>query len=363
MPRPRPLPMLAALGWAACAAGCQLPDAHPQAAQNHPAYPPPGYWQSAPGTSGLPGGQGYPQPSPYGAPAPGTVPTSSPPPVPPQPVVQPAAPAANRPLLGPLLGPLMWQAEVRALVSELESQLTPEQQALVAGIPMVFDPDPNNVNAFAGCDDSGAPFVAGTEGLLETLDAIAQTRATDELFGTRTYDAYTAAVTPQLASSPTASPALPPNVIPLQFVVDARRVSRAHEMFDEIAAFTFGHELAHHYRGHTGCAHGQPSHVAPAVSDLRRIASSVIPLINQLNENEADQWGCFDVLATGRARQATGLRWTEEGGLWLFDFFSRLDGAAGASPLVGFLRTHPSPALRIPLVQLDATTWRFQHPG
>jgi hypothetical protein len=345
-------------------AGCQLPDAHPQAAQTAPpGYPPP------PGASpGTP--PPYPPPPSYRAPPMGTgqappLPppfSPSPQPAPPAPPPQPVA-ASNRPLLGPLLGPLMWQAEVRAVVSELEGNLTGEQQTLVAGIPMVFDPDPSSVNAFAGCDDSGAPFVAGTEGLLETLDAIAQTRATDELFGTRTYDAYTRAVTPQLVSSPTASPALPPGLIPLGLVVDARRVSRAHEMFDEIAAFTFGHELAHHYRGHTGCAHGQPSHVAPAVSDLRRMASSVIPLINQLNENEADQWGCFDVLATGRARQATGLRWTEEGGLWLFDFFARLDGAAGASPLVGFLRTHPAPALRVPLVQLDAVTWRFQHPG
>jgi hypothetical protein len=335
-------------------AGCQLPDAHPATAQTAPSGVFPAY---APPSPYLP--------PPYGVAATNTGEPAPQPPLtsaPPQPgVTQPES--GNRPLLGPLLGPLMWQAEVRAVVSELEGNLTREQQTLVAGIPMVFDPDPDNVNAFAGCDDSGAPFVAGTEGLLETLDAIAQTRATDELFGTRTYDAYTGAVTPQLVSSQTASPALPLGIIPLQLVVDARRVSRAHEMFDEIAAFTFGHELAHHYRGHTGCAHGQPSHVAPAVSDLRRMASSVVPLINQLNENEADQWGCFDVLATGRARQATGLRWTEEGGLWLFDFFARLDGAAGANPLVGFLRTHPAPALRIPLVQIDAAAWRFQHPG
>jgi hypothetical protein len=342
-------------------AGCQLPDAHPQGAQT----PPPGYGQPP----GYP--PGYPQPyaqAPGYPPSPGYAPPQAQQPFPqaqPRPaVVQPApGPASNRPLLGPLVGPLMWQAEVRALVGELEGNLTSEQQTLVAGIPMVFDPDPNNINAFAGCDDSGAPFVAGTEGLLEVIDAIAQTRATDELFGTRTYDAYTGAVVPQLVSSQTASAALPLGVIPLQYLADARRVSRAHEMFDEIAAFTFGHELAHHYRGHTGCAHGQPSHVAPAVSDLRRMASSAIPLINQLNENEADQWGCFDVLATGRARQATGLRWTEEGGLWLFDFFSRLDGAAGSSPLVGFLRTHPSPGLRVPQVQFWAATWRFQHPG
>jgi predicted Zn-dependent protease len=99
------------------------------------------------------------------------------------------------------------------------------------------------------------------------------------------------------------------------------------------------------------------------VSDIRRMASSAIPWLNQVNEAEADQWGCFDVLATGRARAATGLRWTEEGGLWLFDFFARLDGASGGTFRPDFLRTHPAPGLRIPLVQGDATLWHLQHPG
>lgn len=332
---------------------CQVPDAHPQSPQPpRPGVPPLAY---APGYP-----QTYPQ-TPYGSPRP--------PPAAPQgqqpSAPQPPAPAATqtRPLLGPLIGSLMWQAEAHAVVRELEANLTAEQQRLVDGIPLVFDPSPNEINAFAGCDDSGAPFVAGTEGLLEAIDAIAQTRAADELFGTRTYDAYTQAVLPQLVSSKTASAMLPANVIPVQYLADTRRLSRAHEMFDEIVAFTFGHELAHHYQGHTGCAHGQPAGVPPVWSDMRRVASSAIAWVNQANETEADHWGLLDVLATGKARAATGLRWTEEGGLWLFDFFARLDGAAGANPFVGWLRTHPAPALRIPVVQADATWWRFQHPG
>jgi predicted Zn-dependent protease len=96
---------------------------------------------------------------------------------------------------------------------------------------------------------------------------------------------------------------------------------------------------------------------------VRRLASAAIPLINHLNENEADQYGCFDVLATGRARAGRAYRWTEEGGLFLFDFFARLDAASGANPLVGFLRTHPAPGLRIPQVQFWAATWHFQNPG
>jgi hypothetical protein len=377
---------LAALG---LLAGCQVPDAHPQTAQQPPpGYPPPqgyppGYPQAYPPPGYPP--PGYPQPAP-GAPAPAPTdpapaPTPAPPPgyplpapappqpapAPPQPAPappQPApAPATNRPLLVPLVGTVMWQAEVRAVVVELENNLSDEQRRLVTGIPLVFDPTPTDINAFAGCDDSGAPFVTGTEGLLEAIDAIAQTRATDEMFHTQTYDAYTRAVLPQLTSSQTATAALPLNVIPAQYLADVRRLSRAHEMFDEIAAFTFGHELAHHYRGHTGCAHGQPAGIPPQWSTARRIASSAVPWINQFNENEADQYGTYDVLATGRARRQTGLAWTEEGGLWLFDFFARLDGASGNTGALSYLRSHPNPALRIPALQADAALWHWQHPG
>jgi hypothetical protein len=256
----------------------------------------------------------------------------------------------------------MWQAEARAVAKELVSNLSPQNQALVASIPLVFDPT-TDINAFAGCDDGGAPFVAGTEGLLEAIDAISQTKAADELFGTRTYDAYTSAVAPLLVSTKGGSPMLPAGVIsPVQWA-DLRRISRAHEMFDEIVGFTFGHELSHHYLGHTGCAHGQPQGVPPAVSDLNRLVSSAIPLFNQPNEIAADSNGCINLLDTGRARASQAYRWNEEGSLWLLDFFARLDRAAGANPLLGFLRTHPNPGLRIPIVQGVSATWHLQHPG
>jgi hypothetical protein len=348
-PRPQPTPQ-APYGYA------QQPYAgygQPPAGYG-PSTPPPGYAQQPPpayGGAPPPGyGQGAPPAPPPQPPAPGQAP---PPP--------PAAP--NRPLLPPLVGSVMWQAEARAILQELESNLSPDKRQLVAGIPMVFDPNPGEINAFAGCDDSGAPFIAGTEGLLEAIDAIAQTKATDELFGTRTYDAYTSAVTPALVSRSNANALLPPNVIPPQYWADPRRISRAHEMFDEIVAFTFGHELSHHYLGHTGCAHGQPAGIPPAVTDLGRALSTAVNLFNQPNEIAADSAGCINVLDSGLARSGRAYRWNEEGGQWLLDFFARLDGASGANPLLGFLRTHPSPGLRIPILQGVAATWHFQHPG
>jgi hypothetical protein len=347
-------------------AACPDNSAPPTTAQNQP---PPPYGAPPYGQPPYPYGQSpyQPLPPPYGQPPNGQ-------PQPPGP--NPPAPGPQRPILPPLIGPVAWQAEAQAVVSELKAALPQgaplfpglpvlpgPNRDVVANVPLVFDPNPNEVNAFAGCDDGGAPFIAGTVGLLFAVDGIAQTKATDELFGTQTYDAYTNAVTPQLVSQQGGNAALPPNIIPPQLVVDARRLSRAHEMFDEVIGFTFGHELAHHYWQHTGCAHGQGPSSPPDVGLLGRLGSQMLPTFNQPNETTADEWGTINILDAGRARASQAYRWNEEGGLWLLDFFARMERAAGGNPLLGFLRSHPNPGLRIPVVQAWAATWRVQHPG
>jgi hypothetical protein len=170
-------------------------------------------------------------------------------------------------------------------------------------------------------------------------------------------------IAPRLVVKNGGSAMLPAGVIPPQYLADPRRVSRAHEIFDEIVAFTFGHEFSHHYLGHTGCANGQAGGLGPALAEIGILATTVAPFVNQPNEAAADYNGCLNVLDTGRARASSAYRFNEEGGLWLLDFFSRLERASGANPLLGFLRTHPNPGLRIPIVQGAAAAWRFQHPG
>jgi hypothetical protein len=326
-----------------------------------PRQPPPQYGNPYPP-------QPYPQPYPQ---PPQPYPQAQPPqpypqPYPPQPQPQPQPqPAPQRPLLMPLVGPMAWQNEVRTVLAELIASLSPTNAARVRGIPLVFDPNPNEVNAFAGCDERGAPYLAGTEGLLEAVDAIAQTKATDELYGTQTYEQYASTVIPQIVKSDKASPALPLGILPPQTLADPRRLSRAHEIYDDIVAFTFGHELGHHYLGHTGCANGQATGGGPNPAALANLATNILPGLNQPNEVAADGAGVINVLDAGRARMTTGFRWTETGGLALLDYFARMDRAAGVSPLnpIGFLRSHPNPAFRIPIVQTVARTWWLQHPG
>jgi hypothetical protein len=286
-------------------------------------------------------------------------------PTPAQPQPQPKPPPAQRPLLAPLVGQPAMQQEVRSVLAELINALPASNQALVRGIPLQIDPT-TEVNAFAGCDDTGAPFLAATVGIIEAIDAIAQTKATDELFGTQTYEAYTNQVLPQMVKSPTARAALPAGIIPTNLGPDPRRWSRAHELFDDVVAFTFGHELAHHYLGHTGCAKGQPMGAGPDPAKLGRLAS-VVPLFNQFGEAASDSSGCLNALDAGRARRPQ-YEWSETGGVLLLDYFARLDRAAGGGgPLsllnpVQFLRTHPNPLARIPLVQTVARTWHQRNP-
>jgi Zn-dependent protease with chaperone function len=262
-----------------------------------------------------------------------------------------------------LLGALAWQAEVRAVARELTANLSAEYQPRVTGVTIVIDPSTTDINAFASCDKNGAPFVAATEGLLDAIAAIAETRATDELFGTQTYEAYANAVVPRLASKGGGSALLPPTVIPPQYWLDPRRISRAHEIFDETAAFTFGHELSHHYLGHTGCAMGQAGALPQAVAQLGQLLTSGPPSFNQPNEVIADNYGIRNTLDTGRARSASGYAWNEAGGLLMLDFFQRISRASGGGPVLSIFLSHPDPAVRIPLVQAAAGTWHFQHPG
>ena len=230
-----PAPWLS-LALLTAAIGCQAANAPPPQAATMPpptaygppygpaAYPAPTAWGY--GAPGAPVPPPAAQPYPPSAPAAPPFPASTGAPLPPAPASPGPVPASGHPLLGPLIGSAAWQAEVRAVAKELVANLTADYQPRVATVPIVFDPNPNDVNAFASCDNSGAPFVAATEGLLDAIDAIAQTRATDELFGTQTYQTYANLVAPGIVSKGGGSALLPAGVIAPAYWVDARRINR-----------------------------------------------------------------------------------------------------------------------------------------
>lgn len=244
--------------------------------------------------------------------------------------------------------------EPAAVIAELIANLPDAVRGKVQGIPLQVIEDPKDVNAFAGCSKSGGAFMGITMPLVLILARTSEARAYDELFGTSKYGELTSGFATEVRGQKTVS-GPPVGFLPLPQALDPRKLARQRFLFDEQLAFVLGHELAHHYRGHTGCANGASSGGITA-QDVGRVLSSTVPLFNQPNEIEADVQGTYNVLDTGSRRSAG--RFTEEGANLVLDFFSRLESLGVETIVLGFLMTHPPPQLRRPIVQNAAQQWR-----
>ena len=280
---------------------------------------------------------------------------------------RPAAATQSRPLLGPLVGSLMWQAEAHAVVARARGE--PDRRAAAGsstGIPLVFDPRTRTRSTPSRAATTRARRSSpGPRGCSRRSTPSRRRSATDELFGTRTYDAYTQAVLPQLVSSQdgerdaAARTSSRSSTWPIRAACPAR--TRCSTRSWPSPSATSSRTTTWATRDARTGNRRASRRSARTCGGWRRRPSRGS---TSANEAEADHWRLLRRAGDGRARAATGLRWTEEGGLWLFDFFARLDGAAGANPwCVGFLRTHPAPALRIPVVQADATCVALPAPG
>jgi hypothetical protein len=245
--------------------------------------------------------------------------------------------------------------EPPVVIAELVSALPDASRAKVQGIPLQTIEDPKEVNAFAGCTQQGTPFMGITAPLLLIMARTSETRAFDEIAGTAKYNELANGIANEVKAQKTvAGP--PPGFLPLPQALDPRKLARQKFLFDEQVAFVLGHEMAHHYRGHTGCANGAANSNAVTPQDIRRVLSSTVPLFNQPNEIEADVQGTFNLLDDGARRQ--GGRFTEEGALMVLDFFTRLQSLGVETVVLGFLMTHPPPQIRLPIVQGAAQQWR-----
>jgi hypothetical protein len=202
----------------------------------------------------------------------------------------------------------------------------------------------------------GTPFMAVTLPLLRAMGHIAEAKASDEVFGTQRVDSYTQQAAQAMgAGAPIPDPA--PGFYSPQEANDPRKLGRERVIFDEMVGFVVGHEIGHHYLGHTGCANGDRSGgLDPSV--IGRIASNAIPVFNQPNEVNADINGIQNLLDVGLQRPG-GL--TEMGGVLTLQFFGALQRLTPSSVALSILRTHPQPQLRIPLVQQTAQQWRARH--
>ena len=318
--------------------------------QSQPAAspPPPSYPPGAYGTAAPPGQPYPPQQQPPGQPAPPAATTPATPAATGAPASGPDPAAVNDPINRT---DIVWLRDrTQHIYSSLIQALPPRPKSRVEGIPLVVDDTPGDVNAFAACTSSGKAMMAITDGLLEIMANLARCAATDEVFGTRKTDEYIQFLAKhQRPGQPVARP--PAGFFDPAQSIDARKVRRQHQLYDEQAAFVLGHEMGHHYLGHLPCTAGNVT-----ASEAGMVLTSVVPAFNQVNETAADTAGVHNVLNAGRNR--SDYRWTEGGALLTMRFFAGMDQWSPVDVLFAFERTHPPPQVRIPIIQQTAAAWR-----
>lgn len=243
----------------------------------------------------------------------------------------------------------------RNVLGELVGALPEQRRHAVQAIPLQVDARAGEVNAYAICRDSSASMVV-TDGLLKIMSQLARAKATDAVFGTSKLAEYQTHV----ARNHRAGHAVP--MPPLGFFnliqdADSRKLQVQQRLLDEALAFVLGHELAHHYLGHTGCV--GTSRSAHAVSHVGHMFSDVLPALNQPHELAADVEG-VDHLLTSGVRHG----WTEGGALLTLDFFQAMHALTPPEAvLFGFQLSHPHPYFRKPVVSQTANHWRARRRG
>jgi hypothetical protein len=245
------------------------------------------------------------------------------------------------------------RTEVEAVYREVLADLSADHRSRVERIPFHVVDDPREPNAAAGCSPgSRAPMVMITTPMLTLCAATSEAMAYDELAHTTTYETYASSIGDMFQRGSIRG--LGPGTLSGPLATDPRKLARQRHLFDQQVAFILGHELAHHYRGHTGCAPGGAASEAEAEQLQRQLAQAAPPL-EQPFEIEADMWGVTTVLESGHER--VGGVWSEEGALLSLDTFRHISEMNTADLPMLFLSTHPPSMVRAPLVQSVADGW------
>lgn len=274
-------------------------------------------------------------------------------PVPPARGSLPAVPPGSHDANGHMTRAFL-EAEAGAVHQALVRALDEHERTQIVDVPFEIVAEQNEPNAAAGCTNGDRrPVMMITSAMLELAAGISEAKAYDELANTTTYETYVTAVVEQVQNERPIQ-GVDPSLHRAPHSIDAHKLARQRHLFDQQIAFIVGHELAHHYRGHTNCVAGR-SDAEIQRDQLSQLLAHTVPPFSQPREVEADMWGIVDVLEAGQNRP--GGSWTEEGALLNLDFFSRLSNRGGAELLMIFLSTHPPSAVRIPIVRSTSQQW------
>lgn len=254
---------------------------------------------------------------------------------------------------GHLMRPFMEQEATR-IHQALVAALPQHEQEQTRDIPFEIIAEDREPNAAAGCTRSTrSPLMMITTAMLVLAGGISEAKAYDELAGTTTYDQYVTAVIDQVRNQQPVQP-INPSLHTAPHATDQHKLARQVHLFQQQVAFIIGHELAHHYRGHTNCVGGRTDEEQRR-DEAAQILAHTVPPFSQPREIEADMWGVTNVLEAGRTRPAG--QWNQEGALVNLDFFRQLADEGGPQIVLVFLSTHPPSLVRIPIVRSTAQQW------
>ncbi|MGE0791332.1 MAG: hypothetical protein AB7S26_37000 [Sandaracinaceae bacterium] len=247
-------------------------------------------------------------------------------------------------------------AEAEAIHQALLAALDERERQQVGQIPLSIVIEHEEPNAAAACIRQGGTTEARmmiTSAMLELCAGIAEAKAYDEIAGTHTYEDYVTTVVDLIRRGQPVR-GVEASVHPGPHNVDPHKLARQRHLFEQQVSFILGHELAHHYLGHTNCVSGR-SDAQIERDEMSSVLAHTIPPFEQPREVEADMWGTVDAMEAGRERPEG--TWTEEGALLNLDFFRRLTDRGGEEILLAFLSTHPPSIVRMPIVQSTAQQW------
>jgi hypothetical protein len=254
---------------------------------------------------------------------------------------------------GHLLRPFL-EAEAERVHQALVAALPAHEQGQTREIPFEVIAEDREPNAAAGCTRSTrSPLMMITTAMLTLAAGTAEAKAYDELAGTTTFDQYVTAVIADVRNQRSVQP-ISPSLHTGPTATDPHKLGRQVHLYQQQVAFIVGHELAHHYRGHTNCVAGRTDEEQRR-DEAAQILAHTVPPFSQPREIEADMWGVTNVLEAGRTRPAG--QWTQEGALLNLDFFRQLADEGGPQIVLAFLSTHPPSLVRIPIVRSTSQQW------
>lgn len=236
-----------------------------------------------------------------------------------------------------------------SLWAALKATLPAARRASVQDLQLSWDPVPNAIHVYTGCEQSAAPTIVVSEGVLLLAGALARAQAHDSLRGTALVRNLPGQVHALASGTPLAELSQE-----YRDAADSANVRAfQHAFFDSQLLWLLAHELGHHVLGHQPCAAQHQEYEKSA-----RVDGCVRTHFSVPFELEADDFAATTLLDAARRGSERGQRWNEEGALSLLWLFSELEKAGPDGVTTTLQRAQLPPKLRARVLRAGVRAWR-----